>query len=61
MNPPKFTGSNVTEDRENSMEELQKVLKVMRVADVEGVELASTNSRVCLILMRPTILDILFI
>ena len=41
MNPPDFTGSNVTEDPENFVEELQKVFQVMCVTDVEHVELAS--------------------
>ncbi|WMV08759.1 hypothetical protein MTR67_002144 [Solanum verrucosum] len=37
MNPPKFIGSNINLDPE----ELQQVFEVMRVADAEGVELAS--------------------
>ncbi|KAK4721360.1 hypothetical protein R3W88_011593 [Solanum pinnatisectum] len=39
MNSPDFTNSSVTEDPENFVEELQKVFKVMHVADVEHVEL----------------------
>ncbi|KAG5595585.1 hypothetical protein H5410_036817 [Solanum commersonii] len=41
MNPPSFTGLSVTEDPENFIEELQKVFKIMHVADVERVELAT--------------------
>jgi len=36
-----FTGSSVTEDPENFVEELQKVFKVMHVVDAERVELAA--------------------
>ncbi|WMV30305.1 hypothetical protein MTR67_023690 [Solanum verrucosum] len=39
MNPPSFTGSNVTEDLENFVKELQKVFEIMHVADAERVEL----------------------
>ncbi|WMV30455.1 hypothetical protein MTR67_023840 [Solanum verrucosum] len=41
MNPPDFTGSSVTEDSKNFMEDLQKVFEVMHVTDVERVELAA--------------------
>ncbi|WMV32878.1 hypothetical protein MTR67_026263 [Solanum verrucosum] len=39
MNPPCFTGSSVTEDPENFVEELQKMFEVMYVADTDRVEL----------------------
>ncbi|WMV07929.1 hypothetical protein MTR67_001314 [Solanum verrucosum] len=39
MNPPDFTGSSVTENPENFVEELQKVFEVMHVAEPERVEL----------------------
>ncbi|WMV40811.1 hypothetical protein MTR67_034196 [Solanum verrucosum] len=41
MNPSSFTGSSVTEDLKNFVEELQKVFEVMHVSDVERVELAA--------------------
>ncbi|KAK4729884.1 hypothetical protein R3W88_022872 [Solanum pinnatisectum] len=41
MNPPSFTGSSVTEDLENFVEELQKVFKIMHVIDPERVELVA--------------------
>lgn len=41
INPPNFTGSSVTEDPNNLMEELQKVFKVMHMIDVERVELVA--------------------
>ncbi|WMV14062.1 hypothetical protein MTR67_007447, partial [Solanum verrucosum] len=41
MNPPDFTGSTVTEDPENFVEELQKVFEVMHVVDAEHVELVA--------------------
>uniref|UniRef100_M1D9J5 Gag-pol polyprotein n=1 Tax=Solanum tuberosum TaxID=4113 RepID=M1D9J5_SOLTU len=41
MNPPSFTGSIITEDPENFIEELQKVLKVMHIVDAKRVELAA--------------------
>ncbi|XP_049372513.1 uncharacterized protein LOC125837432 [Solanum verrucosum] len=41
MNPPDFTGSSVTEDLANFVEQLQKVFEVMHIADVECVELAA--------------------
>lgn len=34
-NPPKFTGSNVIEDPENFVEELQKMFEVIHVVDVD--------------------------
>ncbi|XP_049344680.1 uncharacterized protein LOC125809052 [Solanum verrucosum] len=39
MNSPNFTGSSVTEDPENFVEELQKVFEIIHIADVERVEL----------------------
>ncbi|XP_049394548.1 uncharacterized protein LOC125858793 [Solanum stenotomum] len=39
MNPPNFTGSSVTEDPENFVEELQKVFEIMHVVNTERVEL----------------------
>uniref|UniRef100_M1DFE4 Retrotransposon gag protein n=1 Tax=Solanum tuberosum TaxID=4113 RepID=M1DFE4_SOLTU len=39
MNPPSFTGSSVTEDPENFIEELKRVFDVMHVAESERVEL----------------------
>jgi len=41
MIPPSFTGSSVTEDPENFVEELQKVFEIMHIADVERVELVA--------------------
>ncbi|WMV24854.1 hypothetical protein MTR67_018239 [Solanum verrucosum] len=41
MNPPKFTGSNVTEDLGNFVEELQEVFEVMCIVDAERVELVA--------------------
>ena len=41
MNSTRFTGSSVTEDPNNLMEELQKVFKVMHMIDVERVELVA--------------------
>ncbi|WMV59177.1 hypothetical protein MTR67_052562 [Solanum verrucosum] len=41
MNQPSFTGSSVTEDPENFVEELQKVFEIMHVADAERVELVA--------------------
>ncbi|XP_049364484.1 uncharacterized protein LOC125829278 [Solanum verrucosum] len=41
MNPPDFTGSSVTEDLENFVEELLKVLEVMHVGDFERFELVA--------------------
>ncbi|WMV37884.1 hypothetical protein MTR67_031269 [Solanum verrucosum] len=41
MNLPRFTGSTVTEDPENFVEELQKVFEVMHVIDIERVELVA--------------------
>nr|AAT39945.1 Putative polyprotein, identical [Solanum demissum] len=41
MNPPSFTGSSVTEDPENFIEELKRVFDVMHVAESERVELAA--------------------
>ncbi|WMV08188.1 hypothetical protein MTR67_001573 [Solanum verrucosum] len=43
MNPPDFIGSSVTEDPENFVEEVQKVVEVMHVADAKCVELASNQ------------------
>ncbi|KAK4737501.1 hypothetical protein R3W88_001198 [Solanum pinnatisectum] len=40
MNPPDFTGSSVTEDPENFMEEIQKVFEIMHIANAKRVELA---------------------
>ncbi|WMV28602.1 hypothetical protein MTR67_021987 [Solanum verrucosum] len=39
MNPPSFTGSSVTENSENFIEELKRVFDVMQVAESERVEL----------------------
>lgn len=39
MNPPSFTGSTVTDDRENYVEEIQKNFEIMHVADTVRVEL----------------------
>ncbi|XP_049369927.1 uncharacterized protein LOC125834816 [Solanum verrucosum] len=41
IDPPEFLRSEVTEDLENFVEELQKEFEVMHVADAERVELAS--------------------
>ena len=41
MNPPSFTGSIVTENPENFIEELKRVFDVMHVADAERVELVA--------------------
>ncbi|WMV33392.1 hypothetical protein MTR67_026777 [Solanum verrucosum] len=41
MDPPEFTGSNITKDTENFMEELHKVVELMRIDDAKRVELAS--------------------
>jgi len=38
MNPPSFTGSSVTEDPENFIEELQNFFEIMHVVDAERVE-----------------------
>ncbi|KAK4715864.1 hypothetical protein R3W88_014202 [Solanum pinnatisectum] len=46
MNPPSFTGSSVTEDPENFVEELQKAFEIMHVADAERVELAAYQMKV---------------
>uniref|UniRef100_M1DK58 Polyprotein n=1 Tax=Solanum tuberosum TaxID=4113 RepID=M1DK58_SOLTU len=46
MNPLKFSGSKVTKDPKNFVKELQKVFKVMRVADAKHVELALYNLKV---------------
>ncbi|XP_049381147.1 uncharacterized protein LOC125845640 [Solanum stenotomum] len=35
MNPPSFTGSSVTEDLENFVEELQKIFEIMHIVDAE--------------------------
>ena len=39
MNPPSFTGSSTTEDRENFVEEMFKVFEVIHVVNIERVEL----------------------
>ena len=39
MNPPSFTGSSITEDPENFVEELQKVFEIMHATDAEKVKL----------------------
>ncbi|KAH0714755.1 hypothetical protein KY284_007660 [Solanum tuberosum] len=41
MNPPSFTGSSVTEDPENFIEELQKVFEIMHISDAKRVELVA--------------------
>ncbi|TMX04319.1 hypothetical protein EJD97_009921 [Solanum chilense] len=41
INPPSFSGSSTTEDKENFVEELKKFFDVMRVIDVEKVELVA--------------------
>ncbi|KAH0758077.1 hypothetical protein KY290_021570 [Solanum tuberosum] len=41
INPPSFTGSSVTENPENFIEELKRVFDVMHVAESERVELAA--------------------
>ncbi|XP_049361078.1 uncharacterized protein LOC125825835 [Solanum verrucosum] len=41
MNPSNFTGSSVTEDPKNFVEELQKIFEVMHVAYAECVELTA--------------------
>ncbi|XP_049386272.1 uncharacterized protein LOC125850472 [Solanum stenotomum] len=40
INPPSFTGSSVTEDPENFIEELKRLFDVIRVANEERVKLA---------------------
>lgn len=51
MNLPSFTSSSTTEERENFIEELEKVFEVMHVNDVERVELVAYQlnniSRTC--------------
>ncbi|WMV37193.1 hypothetical protein MTR67_030578, partial [Solanum verrucosum] len=39
MNPPSFTGSSVTADPKNFIEELKRVFDVMHIVDAERVEL----------------------
>jgi len=41
MNLPSFTGSTVTEDLENFVEEFQKVFEIMHIVDAERVELVA--------------------
>lgn len=41
MNPPKFSGTMVEEDPQHSMDEIEKIFKVMHIDEVEGVELAA--------------------
>ena len=41
MNPQSFTGSRTTEDLENFVEELKKVVDVIHVIGVDGVKLAA--------------------
>lgn len=41
MNHPIFIGSNITEDLENFVEELQKVFDIMYVSDAKKVELVA--------------------
>ena len=41
MNPPSFIGSSVTNDLENFVEVLQKIIDILHVVDAERVELAA--------------------
>ena len=41
MNPPSFSGSSISENPENFIEELKRVFDVMHVAESERVELAA--------------------
>ncbi|XP_047270326.1 uncharacterized protein LOC124899477 [Capsicum annuum] len=41
MNPPEFTGSKLTEDLQQFIDEAYKICKVMRVSDIDAVELAA--------------------
>ena len=41
MNPPKFIGTKVEEDPQVFVDKMEKILKVMYVDEVEGVELAT--------------------
>ncbi|WMV14455.1 hypothetical protein MTR67_007840, partial [Solanum verrucosum] len=45
MNPPNFTGSSISENSENFIEELKMVFDVMHVAESERVELAAYQLR----------------
>ena len=41
MNPPSFSGSSISENPENFIEELKRIFDVMHVAESERVELAA--------------------
>ncbi|XP_047257979.1 uncharacterized protein LOC124890219 [Capsicum annuum] len=41
MNPPEFTGSKLTEDTQQFIDETHKICKVMRVPDIDAVELVT--------------------
>lgn len=41
MNPPTFTSSSVTDNLENMVDELQKVLEIMHIVYAKRVELAA--------------------
>ena len=41
MNPPSFSGSSISENTENFIEELKRIFDVMHVAESERVELAA--------------------
>ena len=41
MNPPSFSGSSISENPENFIEELKRVFHVMHVVDAERVELVA--------------------
>ena len=43
MNPSSFTGSSVTDDLENFIEELKNLFEVKHVMDTERVELAASQ------------------
>ena len=41
MNPPSFSGLRITEDLENFVEELKKVLDMMHVINIERAKLVA--------------------
>ena len=41
MNPPVFTGSSVTEDPQQFIDEINRIFRVMHISETEAVELAS--------------------
>ena len=43
MNPSSFTGSSITKDLENFIEELKNLFEVKHVMDTERVELAASQ------------------